>query len=123
MELSEARTIIKTLAEGTDPITGEIYEPDSPYNNPTVIRALFTVHRYAKVPHTKLSPEEKRQRNLELGRPRNAGLPWTEEDRAKVASGFGDGQTNQELATALERSRAAIDAELIRQGLMSPVHA
>jgi hypothetical protein len=120
MELSEARTIVKALAEGVDPNTGEVFDTDSPYNQPRVIRALFTVHRYSHIPRTRMSPDEKRQRNLELGRPRNAGLPWTEEDRTRVASSFGDGKTIEELARALDRSRAAIHAELIRQGLVSP---
>jgi hypothetical protein len=120
MELSQARTIVKTLAEGIDPVTGEDYEPDSPYNHPKVIRALFTVHRHARVPTMRMSPDEKRQRNLELGRPRNAGLPWTDEDRATVATGFGGGTTIEELAGQLDRSRGAIHAELIRQGLVSP---
>ena len=120
MDLSEARTIVKTLAEGIDPITGKVFEPNSPYNEPRVIRALFTVHRYWHGPKARLSPDEKRQRNVELGRPKNAGLPWTEEDRTTVASGFGDGKTIGELAGVLDRSRAAIHAELIRQGLVSP---
>jgi hypothetical protein len=120
MELSEARAIVKTLAEGVDPVTGEVFEADSPYNRSRVIRALFTVHRYAHVPGSKMSPDERRQRNLELGRPKNAGLRWTEEDRSTVASGFGDGRTIEGLARELDRSRAAIHAELIRQGLVSP---
>jgi hypothetical protein len=120
MELSDARTIVKTLAEGIDPITGEVFDADSPYNQPPVIRALFTVHRYSYIPKTKMSPDEKRQKNVELGRPKNAGLPWTEEDRTTVASGFGNGQTIEEMAGLLDRSRAAIHAELIRQGLVSP---
>lgn len=119
MELSEARTIVKTLAEGIDPTTGEVFAPDSPYNHPRVIRALFTVH--AHVPRPKLSPDERRRLNLELGRPTNAGLPWSENDRSRVATGFGDGETLEELAAALGRSRTAIYAELIRQGLVQPV--
>lgn len=121
MELSEARTIVKTLAQGVDPMTGEVFAPDSPYNQPRVIRALFTVHAHARVPKTKMSPDERRQQNLELGRPRNAGLPWSDEDRSLVASKFRGGTTMEELAAALERSRTAIYAELVRQGLVDPV--
>lgn len=121
MELSEARTIVKTLAEGVDPVTGEVFAPDSPYNHPQVIRALFTVHSYALGPRSKMSPEERRRQNLELGRPTNAGLPWSDGDRSRVAAGFRGGETIEALATALERSRAAIQAEMIRQGLVPPV--
>jgi hypothetical protein len=120
MELTEARTIVKTLAQGVDPMTGEVFAPDSPYNHPKVIRALFTVHEHARINKTKMSADERRRQNLDLGRPRNAGLPWTEEERALVASGFQDGKKTEELATTVERSRGAIHAELIRQGLVSP---
>ena len=121
MELNEARTIVKTLAEGVDPMTGEVFAADSPYNHPRVIRALFTVHSYARVPRSKLSPDERRQQNLEAGRPANAGLPWSADERSRVASEFRQGETIEQLAKALERSRAAIHAELIRQGLVQPV--
>jgi len=33
--------ILQALAAGTDPITGEVFPADSPYNQPEIIRALF----------------------------------------------------------------------------------
>jgi hypothetical protein len=121
MEITEARSIIKTLAQGIDPITGEAFPPDSPYNEPKIIRALFKVHDLAWPPgRSKLSLDERRQRNIERGMPRNAGLPWTDEDRDAVADGFKNGKTIRELATSFERSFTAINAELIRQELISP---
>ena len=121
MELKAATTIVKTLAQGVHPTTGEVFSPDSPYNDPLVIRALFTVHdfvRQAKKP--KMTAGEKRRANLEFGRPGNAGLPWSEDDRTAVASGFREGRTISALAASVERSSGAIHAELIRQGLVSP---
>ena len=121
MKLREAHGIIKTLAQGVDPNTGEVFAPDSPYSEPRIIRALFTVHefvRQAKKP--RMSDDEKRQENLDLGRPRNHGLPWTDDARSQVAAGFEEGQSIEELAAALERTPGAIRAELIRQGLLSP---
>jgi len=121
MELTEARTIVRTLAQGVDPITGEVFAADSPYNHPRVIRALFTVHDHTQSVRGKMGADEKRQRNVERGLPRNAGLPWTDDDRERAASGFKDGRTFEELATALERTRTAIHAELARQGLVEPI--
>lgn len=121
MELRKAQNIVKTLAQGVDPNTGEVFAPDSPYNEPKIIRALFTVHdfvRQAKKP--RMSIDEKRQENLDLGRPRNYGLPWLDDARSQVAIGFEDGKTIEELAATLERTQGAIRAELIRQGLMEP---
>ena len=121
MELNESQNIVKTLAQGIHPTTGEVFPPESPYNDPRVIRALFSMlesAKYSKKPRK--SPEERRQENLELGRPRNSGLPWTEHDRGLVASGFQEGMTVAKLATMLERSSAAIVAEVIRQDLVPP---
>jgi len=119
MEINESRNIVKTLAQGIHPTTGEVFPPESPYNDPSVIRALFSMLesvKYSKKPRK--SPEERRQENLELGRPGNSGLPWTEHDRALVASGFREGMTVKKLATMLERSTASIVAEVIRQDLV-----
>ena len=85
MDLSEARTVVKTLAQGIDPVTGEVFAPDSPYNQPRVIRALYVLHEHARSGRTAMSVNEKRQRNLERGLPENAGLPWSEEDVAVMS--------------------------------------
>ena len=63
---------------------------------------------------------ERRQRNLDLGRPANYGLPWTDEDRSEVAAAFGTGRPIEAIATELDRTRGAIRAELIRQELVPP---
>ena len=121
MEFREAQSIVKTLAQGVDPNTGEVFAPDSPYNETRIIRALFTVHEFVRQARKpRMSAEEKRQENLDLGRPRNYGLPWKDDARSQVAMGFEDGKTIEELATTLERTQGAIRAELIRQGLLSP---
>jgi len=119
MEINESRNIVQTLAQGIHPTTGEVFPPESPYNDPSVIRALFSILesvKYSKRPRK--SPEERRQENLELGKPGNSGLPWTEQDRALVASSFQEGMTVKKLATMLGRSTASIVAEVIRQDLV-----
>jgi len=121
MELTQSRNIVKTLAQGVHPSTGEVFPPESPYNDPEVIRALFSILESVKQSRTpRKSIEERRQQNLEVGRPTNSGLPWTEEDRTIVRSGFRDGTAIEKLAAKLERSRSAIVAEVIRQDLVPP---
>lgn len=121
MELNESRNIVKTLAQGVHPTTGEVFPPESPYNDPEVIRALFSILECVKQARKpRMSLEERRRQNLELGRPGNCGLPWTDDDRAAVKSGFSDGTTIEKLAARLERSSAAIVAEVIRQDLVPP---
>ena len=124
MELPRAMEIVQALADGVDPLTGEILPAESPYNAPDVIRALFTLtnavngasRKTAKSPRTL---EQKQADNLEKGLPRNAGMPWTDAQRAALAERFAAGQSVNGLAAEYERSRGSILAELKRQGLIS----
>ena len=121
MEIRKAQRIVDILAKGVDPTTGEAFASDSPYNEPEIIRALFTVHdfvRRARKPP--MSADERRQENIDLGRPKNYGMPWTDDARAEVATAFEGGKPIAELAAAFERTQGAIQAELIRQGLIEP---
>ena len=90
MDIVQAKEIVKTLADGIDPITGEVFPPESHFNNPEVIRALFTVLGAVRMPAkaTKKSIEEKQKDNIKNGRPKNAGLPWSEEQSCHFISLF-----------------------------------
>lgn len=121
MDLQAARAIVKTLANGIHPTTGQAFSQTSPYNDPEVIRALFVVcqfvRRASREPET---VEEKQQANVDLGRPKNYGLRWSAEDREKVASKFKTGSSIADIASELERSQGSIHGELVRQGLVEP---
>ncbi|MFJ5502594.1 hypothetical protein ACIPUO_00005 [Pectobacterium carotovorum] len=124
MELSEAKDIVTALINGIDPTTGEVLPEGSPYNDPQVIRALFTVwstietKKHSK--KTKKTLEEKQHENIQAGRPKNAGLAWNEESKALLASKFQNGTSIDELATNFERTKGSIVSELTRQGLIEP---
>ena len=62
--------------------------------------------------------EEKQAQNVASGRPRNAGLVWTDGLRVEVVRLFKQGQSIPELATYFERTEGAILAELVRQGII-----
>lgn len=68
MEISEAIKVLQALANGVDPHTGEVFPPDSPYQNPQVIRALFLALRALE------GRRENKQSKRNL--PENAGKPW-----------------------------------------------
>lgn len=121
MEFVEAKNMVSALANGANPVTGEILPAESPYNEPKIIRALFLVLNSLTVKPGRKTPEERMEDNLATGRPKNAGLPWTEELRAEVAKKFEKGTTLQDLARHFERTSGAIHAELARQGLVDPV--
>lgn len=119
MELEKAKGIVRLLADGIDPTTGEVLPKESPYNDPVVIRALFSVIESLKeVRKPKKTFEQKQQENLDSGRPRNAGLPWTDELKTEVASKFQSGTSVPELSRYFERTKGAIVSELTRQGLI-----
>ncbi len=119
MEIRKAQRIVEILAQGVDPATGEAFAADSLYNEPQIIRALFTVHEFVRrARKPPMSADERRRENVELGRPRNYGLPWTDDARAQVATAFQGGKAIAELAATFERTQGAIQAELIRQGLV-----
>ena len=120
MEIDKAKEIVSLLAYGIDPTTGEVLPNDSPYNHPSVIRALFSVLGSVGVPkkQIKQSMEEKQTQNVASGRPRNAGLPWTEELRDKIAIMFKNGTSIDELAEYFERTSGAILSQLMHQGLI-----
>jgi len=119
MELTKAIETLEVLADGIDPLTGEVLQAEAPYNDPIVIRSLFTVLESIKAtkPRRK-TPEERQQDNIENGRPKNAGLPWTAELRADMAAKFQKGKSVEKLAAGFERTTGAITSELVKQGLV-----
>lgn len=115
--------IVEALANGIDPVTGELLPSESPYNHPDVIRALFTTldlvkNPPKKAPKVKKTPEQKQAENIENGLPKNAGLPWTDEQRTDLANQFSSEQEIKVLAEIHGRSNGAITSELKKQGLI-----
>ena len=65
-----------------------------------------------------MTVEEKQKENLDNGRPRNAGLPWSSGLKKEVVLMFNEGKTLDELSRHFERTRSAVRSELKHQGLM-----
>lgn len=120
MEIGKAKEIVAMLANGVHPRTGEIFHEDSPYHDPLIIRALFTIINVLEILHKGSSEkiEDKQKLNIVFGKPKNAGLPWTDESRKAIATMFNQGKTIEELAHYFQRSRGAIRSELKHQGLI-----
>lgn len=109
MERSNALKIINCLANGVNPATGEIFPADSPYQHPDTVRALFEAVRSLEVPDTKS--------NRGTGdMPANTFVRWTPEEEERLAASFDAGRTSAELAKLHNRSRAAIEARLLKLG-------
>lgn len=107
MELQIAREIINVLAQGIHPVTGEAMPPDSPYNEPPVIRALFAVSRALDGCDM---PKSRRDA------PANAGKTWSGEEDDALAAAFDAGHDLKRMALELGRSRVAVEARLVKLG-------
>jgi hypothetical protein len=112
MDDSKAITIIGALANGVDPLTGKSFPPDSPYQTPDIVRALYLAAQAldAKVRSTRTKGEL----------PTNAGKPWNEEEDRRLLAQFDNGQSLQDLARAHARTTAGIQARLERHGRLHP---
>lgn len=110
MELQTARQIIDTLSQGVHPVTGEAMPADSPYNDPSVIRALFTVS---------LALEGKPARPRRDGPP-NAGKPWNAQDDVRLESAHREGADLKQLAEQLGRTPFGVETRLVKLGHLPP---
>ena len=116
MELQQARAIVETLAQGIHPVSGELMDADGPYNEPAVIRALFTV-AIALDGRAGRGPKEPAERRP--GAP-NQGKPWAPEDDAKLDAAFAAGADLKPLAHELGRTTFALEARLVKLGRLPP---
>jgi hypothetical protein len=107
MDDIKAAEILKSLAAGMDPVAGQPLT-GAPLQSPDVVRALFLA---ADALETRLR-QSRRQSTL----PRNAGKPWASEEDERLLAGFDAGTKVDELATAHERTRAGIEARLVKHG-------
>jgi hypothetical protein len=124
MDQHTAHTLIRQLAEGTDPHTGKAFAADSPYQHPDTVRALFVALRVlegssaqpAPAAETAAAPRKPRAPHAGGNGPSKVGQPWSREEDLALASAFDAGTPIPELATAHQRSRAGIEARLAKLG-------
>lgn len=111
MNQAEALAVVRSLANGVDPESGEVFPPESAYQRPHVVRALYeaagALERAERV--------ERRKTQL----PRKSGEPWTEDEDRKLLTGFDAGRGLPELATAHERTQTGVRARLVKYGRLS----
>ena len=104
MDIIRAKELIRGLAEGIDPTTGEVLPKESVYNNPEVIRALFTLLEYIN-------------REAVKDPVRNAGKPWTDAEDDKLRDEFLSKLKISDIAKEHGRSYGAIESRLDHLGL------
>jgi hypothetical protein len=114
MEKEQTLRILNALANGVHPATGEKFAADGPYQHPDTVRALFEAMRAVEGGGTPAPAPERKPAFPQSG----SGSRWSSEEEQRLASAFDAGRTVDELARAHNRSRAAIEARLVRLGKM-----
>ena len=110
MDKEQTLKILNALANGVHPATGEKFAADGPYQHPDTVRALFEAMR--AVEGAGAPAPERKPAFPQSG----SGSRWSAEEEERLASAFDSGRTVDELARAHNRSRAAIEARLVRLG-------
>ena len=117
MEPEQAKAILKSLADGRDPATGNQFPPDSPYQKADTVRALYMA---LEALEKGTGPREPRP--IDPNRPK-AGKAWTPEEEQSVVEAFKKGVPFPEIAATHGRTRGAITARLIKLGLIKENYA
>jgi hypothetical protein len=108
MDSAQALIVVRSLANGVDPDSGEVFPPESPYQRPQTVRALYIAASALE----RTRQDERRKARL----PAKTGEPWTEDEDRKLLAAFDAGRALQELAVAHERTMGAVRARLIKYG-------
>ncbi len=103
MDLERAQELLRLLADGADPTTGERLPDESVYNRPEIIRALHCVLRALQDRETGLSAV-------------NAGRSWSPEEEERLRREYDAGLSAQVIARRHGRTEGAIEARLSELG-------
>jgi hypothetical protein len=112
MDAKRATQILTSLVQGIHPATGAELATDTVLQNADVIRALLT---------GVAALEEKAARNTRRATlPANVGNRWTAEEEQTLVQAFQAGDSLDEISNRLGRTLRAVEARLLRLGLITP---
>jgi len=111
MNHTEALSVVRSLANGVDPETGEVFPADSVYQRAQTVRALYAAAEALE----KMEIRERRKAEL----PAKTGEPWSEDEDRKLLSGFDAGRGLPEIAVAHQRTQTGVRARLVKYGRLA----
>ena len=111
MEQAQALAIVKSLANGVDPESGEVFSVEGAYQRPQTVRALFAAVEALE----RAAQFERRKQQL----PAKTGEPWSEEEDRKLLASFDAGHALGDLAVAHQRTQTGIRARLVKYGRLA----
>ena len=109
MDILRATEILKGLADGVDPLTGELLPDQNICNQAEIVRAFYCI----------LYELEQKREEKKKKLPENAGKPWREEDDMALAQMFDQGCPKRELRRYFKRTEGSIAARLVHIGKIS----
>ncbi len=112
MEIGEALKIMRALADGVNPETGEVLAVDAVYQYLPVVRAL---HRSVRA----LEYVEERERSKKT-QPANAGKSWSRAEDEQVCEELRRGIDFHQIAKTHNRTIGSIIARLVKLGRIGP---
>ena len=112
MQLQSALPIVRALADGIDPLTGEAFSDHSPYAEPRTLRALFSA---VELMEREVGREKRRERL-----PANFGKPWTEQEDHVLTTAFDSGMVLRDIAHKHARTVSSIRLRLEKLGKIEP---
>lgn len=110
MRPDAALPIIRALADGVNPVTGEQYHEDSPYAEPRALRALFAA---ADCLQAEVDRQARKDRL-----PINFGRPWDADEDTRARTLYGNGYKVDAIATVLKRTTSSVRLRLRKLGVM-----
>jgi hypothetical protein len=123
METQKALQVLKTLADGIDPATGEAFATGSAYQHPDTVRALYSAIRVLEggvtpAAQAAQAAPARQTSTATTAKPgyENSGRPWSEDEDTRMGNAFDAGKSIEELVGLHKRTKWAIEARLARLG-------
>jgi hypothetical protein len=111
MDLDAAKTTLKSLVQGVDPVTGYPIPKSLVLHHAVVIRALLCAVAVLE------ADAARTRRRARL--PRNTGRPWRQADDEQVIAAYRSGEPLQQIAADHHRSLASVESRLERLGVLA----
>ncbi len=106
MDIQRAKEILSVLADGINPITGEVLPYTDSCNQADVVRAL----------HSVIMELEKQPKKKTQSQPENAGKPWSADEDEQLLTAYRSGAKLVELSNRHKRTKGSIAARLVKLG-------
>ena len=110
MKLEEVKKVLKALASGIHPETGEVLSEDSVINSPLVIRALHAALKALDTDPVKSIKTPGKDKPLKHGR------TWSERDETELNRLFDTKMQVKEIAQTLNRTAVSVAGRLVKLG-------